>query len=78
MTIPNSSIIDTVFAFEKQCLVWLYNLVSQYINKPCANLIISNVTIKLIGINVLNNKKYVKKFMKQYIVTLLSKGTKLP
>ena len=57
LTLPNSSIIDTDLALQKQCFSFEYNKISQLINIPCISLIISVETIKLIGINVFNNKK---------------------
>ena len=76
-TFPNSSIIETVFTLQKQCLHLEYNKISHPINIPCINFIISVETIKLIGIKVFNSKKYVKKIMKLSVLVSLDIKIKL-
>ena len=66
-TLPNSSIIETVFAPQKYFFLNEYKSQSHFINIPNKNFTNSNVIIKLIGINVFNNKKYVKKTKKDSV-----------
>ena len=56
--------IDTALTPQKHFCLFEYNKTSHDINIPCINFIISVETIKLIGIIVFNNKKYVKKTIK--------------
>ena len=69
---PSSSIIEIDLTLQKQCLTFEYNNISHPINIPCITFMISVETIRLIGIKVFNNKKYVKNTIKLSVFALLN------
>ena len=69
--------IDTDLALQKVFLHLEYNKTSQDIKIPCIIFIISVETIKLIGIIVFNNKKYVKKIIALSMIGLFEIKIKL-
>ena len=67
---------ETALALQNTCRNFEYNLVSHSIKNPWHIFIISIVTIRLIGIIVLSNKKYVKKVIELSDKELLSNNMK--